>query len=102
MFNYFPGNYTWSSAFVQGLMAGGQLGEIHRWLATLTNAEPDLDAWTEHGAGMAQQQEQLAAIDVKKTFWEDLKSDLEVVAQEWTLLPEKQAATALTGVITVA
>jgi chromosome segregation and condensation protein ScpB len=51
---------------------------------------------------MAQQQEQLAAIDVKKTFWEDLKSDLEVVAQEWTLLPEKQAATALTAVITVA
>lgn len=57
---------------------------------------------TEHGAGMAQQQEQLAAIDVKKTFWEDLKSDLEVVAQEWTLLLEKQAATALTAVITVA
>jgi chromosome segregation and condensation protein ScpB len=57
---------------------------------------------TEHGAGMAQQQEQLAAIDVKKTFWEDLKRDLEVVAQEWTLLLEKQAATALTAVITVA
>jgi hypothetical protein len=35
-------------------------------------------------------------------FWEDLKSDLEVVAQESTLLLEKQAATALAAVVAVA
>lgn len=38
----------------------------------------------------------------RKTFWEDLKNDLEVVAQESTLLLEKQAATALSAVITAA
>jgi dienelactone hydrolase len=66
LFNYFPGNFTWSSAFVLGLMAGGQLGEMHRWLAPLTNAEPDVNAWNRAWADMAQQQEELAAMDVKE------------------------------------
>ena len=65
LFSYFEDNYSWSSAFVLGLMAGGQLGEMHRWLAPLRNSEPDVGAWGKAWAGMAQQQEDLAAVDVR-------------------------------------
>jgi hypothetical protein len=37
LFYYFPNNYTWSSAVMLCLMAGGQLGQIDRWLASLRN-----------------------------------------------------------------
>jgi hypothetical protein len=39
VFAYFPNNYTWSSAVMLCLMAGGQLGQIDRWLAPLGNAD---------------------------------------------------------------
>jgi hypothetical protein len=42
MFYYFPGNYRWSSAFTLALMAGGQLNQMHRWLAPLRDAGPEL------------------------------------------------------------
>jgi dienelactone hydrolase len=64
MFNYFPDNYAWSGTFVMGLMAGGQFGEMHRWLEPLRHAEPNLTRFNEAFAGMAQQQEDLAARDV--------------------------------------
>jgi hypothetical protein len=35
MFYYFPGNYTWSAAVALSMMAGGELGQIDRWLAPL-------------------------------------------------------------------
>jgi uncharacterized protein GlcG (DUF336 family) len=43
MFNYFPD--AWSSTVAMGLMAEGQLGEMHRWLEPLLDAEPDMDVW---------------------------------------------------------
>jgi dienelactone hydrolase len=66
MFTYFPGSYTYSSAFVLGLMAGGQFGEMHRWLAPLREAEPTPEAWNKALAGAADQQEKLAEVDVKE------------------------------------
>jgi hypothetical protein len=39
---------------------------------------------------------------VQRTFWETLNNSLDVVAQESTLLLEKQAATALSAVIAAA
>ncbi|MEV0128497.1 alpha/beta fold hydrolase [Dactylosporangium sp. NPDC050688] len=69
MFEYFPGNYAWSSAVNLALMAGGSLGDIHRWLQPLRAAdEPDLDAWASAWAAMAHQQELLAAEDVKAGY----------------------------------
>ena len=46
MFKYFPKNYTWSSAVLLSLTAGGQLGQIDRQLASLRDAEADPEAWT--------------------------------------------------------
>jgi dipeptidyl aminopeptidase/acylaminoacyl peptidase len=46
VFDYFPGNYVWSSAVMLSTMAGGELGQIDRQLAGLRGAEPDPDAWT--------------------------------------------------------
>jgi pimeloyl-ACP methyl ester carboxylesterase len=68
MFNYFQDNYTWSSAFVMGLMAGGQLGEMHRWLEPLRGVPPTLEAWAAAWNNMAKQQEQLAAADAKQGY----------------------------------
>jgi alpha-beta hydrolase superfamily lysophospholipase len=44
VFHYFPNNYTWSSAVMLSLMAGGQLGQIDRWLAPLRTGDPDVHA----------------------------------------------------------
>ena len=70
MFEYFPGNYTWSSAFNLALMAGGEVGEMHRWLAPLrdSDSEPDPAAWAAAWADMARQQEELAADDVNRGY----------------------------------
>jgi len=57
MFNYFPNNYTWSSAFYLALMAGGQFGEMERCLASLKDSEPNAQAWDSAWGAMAQQQE---------------------------------------------
>ena len=68
MFNYFPNNYAWSSTLVMGLMADGQFGEMHRWLEPLRNMEPDMEAWDKAWVGMAAQQEDLAATDLKAGY----------------------------------
>ncbi|MDA0637743.1 alpha/beta fold hydrolase [Nonomuraea sp. MCN248] len=65
MFYYFPDNYMWSSAFNLALMAGGSLGEMHRWLAPLRDGEPDAEAWGKAWEGMAGQQEEQAARDLQ-------------------------------------
>ncbi|MDB5577636.1 MAG: alpha/beta hydrolase [Bradyrhizobium sp.] len=68
MYFYFPGQYTWSAQFVMGLWAGGQFGEMHRWLAPLRDKEPDLDAWDQAWDGMANEQEEQAATDLGEGY----------------------------------
>jgi alpha-beta hydrolase superfamily lysophospholipase len=68
MFQYFPGNYPWSSAFNLALMAGGTLDDLDRWLSPLQGQEPDPDAWAKAWEGMAHQQEQLAERDLADGF----------------------------------
>jgi hypothetical protein len=68
MFNYFSDNYTWSSTVAMGLMSGGQFGEMHRWLEPLRDVEPDMRAWDMAWVGMAAQQEDLAAADLKEGY----------------------------------
>jgi dipeptidyl aminopeptidase/acylaminoacyl peptidase len=65
LFSYFPDNYMWSSAFNLALMAGASIGEMNRWLAPLREGEPDSAAWGEAWRGMAEQQEEQAAQDLK-------------------------------------
>ncbi len=64
MFQYFPDNYPWSSAFNLALMAGATLGDLHRSLAQLRDTDPDPDAWAKAWEHAAEQQEQLAEQDV--------------------------------------
>ena len=66
MFEYFPGNYRWSSSVMLSMMAGGQLGQIDRWLAPLREAEPDPGAWTKSWDGAGAQQEQQAKDDLRR------------------------------------
>lgn len=70
MFEYFPGNYTWSAAFHLALMAGGELGELHRGLAELRDKGDDVDDhdWAEAWAQMAFQQENLAGDDLRRGY----------------------------------
>jgi dipeptidyl aminopeptidase/acylaminoacyl peptidase len=71
MFYYFPANFMWSSAVNLSMMAGGELGQIDRWLAPLRDApeaEPDTDAWTKAWDGAAAQQEEHAADDLRHGF----------------------------------
>jgi hypothetical protein len=80
MFTYFPANFMWSSAVNLSLMAGGELGQIDRWLAPLRDgrggrdgrdgrdAEPDTDAWTKAWNSAAAEQEQHAADDLRRGF----------------------------------
>ncbi|KAH8890629.1 alpha/beta-hydrolase [Thozetella sp. PMI_491] len=63
MFYYFEDNYMWSSAVLLTLMAGGQLGQIDRWLAPLRDKKPDTTAWTRAWNAAARQQFELAAKD---------------------------------------
>lgn len=65
MFQYFPGNYPWSSAFNLALMAGGSLGDLDRWLGPLREGDPDNEAWGKAWEAMARQQEELAERDLK-------------------------------------
>ena len=64
VFQYFPGNYPWSSAFNLALMAGGTLGELDRYLSGLRDQEPDAAAWGAAWEAMAVQQEELAERDI--------------------------------------
>ena len=73
MFEYFPENYTWSSAVLLSLMAGGQLGQIDHSLAPLREAarnggKPDPHAWTAAWDSMASQQEAEAVVDADNGY----------------------------------
>jgi dipeptidyl aminopeptidase/acylaminoacyl peptidase len=68
VFYYFPNNYTWSSAVMLCLMAGGQLGQIDRWLAPLRNGDPDIHTWTTAWDNAAADQEAHAKEDLRQGF----------------------------------
>jgi dipeptidyl aminopeptidase/acylaminoacyl peptidase len=68
MFSYFPGNYMWSAAVLLSMMAGGELGQIDRWLGPLRDADPDPGAWTKAWDGAAAQQEEHAADDLRHGY----------------------------------
>lgn len=69
MFEFFPGNHAWSSSVNLALMAGGSLADMERRLGPLRDApDADLDAWAAAWAGMAHQQEELGAIDVRNGY----------------------------------
>ena len=68
MFNYFPNNYSWSSAVMLCIMAGGQLGQIDRWLAPLRNGQADIHAWTTAWDNAAADQEEHAEHDLRQGF----------------------------------
>jgi dienelactone hydrolase len=65
VFEYFPGNYAWSSAVNLALTAGGSIGDIHRWLEPLRQSgSTSAPAWSAAWSSMAYQQERLAADDL--------------------------------------
>ena len=68
MFYYFEANYMWSSAVALAMMAGGQLGQIDRFLAPLRKVEADTAEWTKAWDSMAEQQKELAAQDLEKGY----------------------------------
>jgi hypothetical protein len=68
VFHYFPDNYTWSSAVMLSIMAGGQLGQVDRWLAPLRNGESDIHAWTTAWDNAAADQEEHAEHDLRQGF----------------------------------
>jgi alpha-beta hydrolase superfamily lysophospholipase len=65
MFEYFPNNYTWSSAVNLALMAGGDLGQMDRFLKPLLQmSQASAEDWTNAWHDMGVQQTLLAAGDV--------------------------------------
>jgi dienelactone hydrolase len=68
VFAYFPNNYTWSSAVMLCIMAGGQLGQIDRWLAPLRVDDPDSHAWTTAWDNAAAEQNEYAKEDLRQGF----------------------------------
>lgn len=66
MFSYFPDNYMWSSGVNLSIMAGGQIGQIDRWLRSVDDG--DIDAWTKAFDSAAAQQEEHAADDLRRGF----------------------------------
>lgn len=66
MFSYFPDNYMWSSGVNLSIMAGGQLGQIDRWLRSVDDG--DTDAWTKAFDSAAAQQEEHASDDLRHGF----------------------------------
>jgi len=68
MFEYFPHNYTWSAAFALALMAGGQLGQMDRWLSPIRDSGPEPDAWTWAWDAMAKEQEEHGTRELASGF----------------------------------
>lgn len=68
MFEYFPGNYTWSAAFYLALMAGGQFGQMARGLARLREGAADAEAWDEAWGELASQDERQAELDLRDGY----------------------------------
>ena len=74
MFTYFPNNYMWSSAVNLCLSAGGQIGQIDRFLAPLRDSpmttSTDTPAWTKAWDAMAEQQETHAREDIQSEYFQ--------------------------------
>jgi pimeloyl-ACP methyl ester carboxylesterase len=70
MFTYFPNNYTWSSAVNLCISAGGQLGQIERFLAPLRDSPspPDAASWTHAWSALAASQVARAEDDVRSGY----------------------------------
>jgi hypothetical protein len=68
VFYYFPDNYTWSSAVMLSIMAGGQLGQIDRWQPPLRTGDPDVHAWTAAWDNAAAEQEEHAEEVLRQGF----------------------------------
>jgi Esterase FrsA-like len=68
VFQYFPDNYMWSSGLNLAMMAGGDLGQIDRWLSPLRQGDPDVDAWTKAWDSAGAQQEEHAIDDLRRGF----------------------------------
>jgi dipeptidyl aminopeptidase/acylaminoacyl peptidase len=70
MFTYFDENYMLSSAVNLCLSAGGQIGQIERFLGPLRSSStpPDSDTWARAWDAMALQQASLAERDVKNGY----------------------------------
>jgi alpha-beta hydrolase superfamily lysophospholipase len=68
MFQYFPGNARWSAGLILAIMAGGQLGQIDRWLSPLKDGKPDENDWAKAWDEAGYQQEREAAKDVAKGY----------------------------------
>jgi len=68
MFWYFEANYMWSSVVALAMMAGGQLGQIDRFLVPLRKVEGDTAEWTKAWDYMAEEQKELAAQDLEKGY----------------------------------
>jgi alpha-beta hydrolase superfamily lysophospholipase len=60
----------WSLAVSLCLTAGGQLGQIDRWLAPLRDQKPDPELWAKAWSSMAEQQNAHAADDVKNGYYQ--------------------------------
>ena len=93
MFTYFPNNYMWSSAVNLCLTAGGQIGQIDRFLAPLRDAGADADpmAWTKAWDSMAEQQNQYAAEDVRNGYYQSASARY-LRASTYHLTGERQTA----------
>jgi len=66
LFEYFPGNYAWSFSVNLAMMAGGSIGDMHRFLHGLhESGETATGPWADAWAAMGHQQEALAENDVK-------------------------------------
>ena len=87
-FQYFPGNYPWSSAFNLALMAGGTLGDVHRSLGPCRDAEPDGDAWAKAWEEAAEQQERLGPRRPGRGLEPERRS---TAAESVRLSPERRA-----------
>jgi dienelactone hydrolase len=70
MFTYFENNYTWSSAVNLVLMAGGDLGQIDRFLRPLKSQPATAEAWLQAWTSIAKHQENLAEKDSSRQFRE--------------------------------
>jgi dienelactone hydrolase len=90
VFEYFPGNYTWSAAFTLALMAGGQLNQMDRWLAPIRDLGVDPEAWTHAWDAMAQEQEELGLDELASGFLQ-AASARDIRAAIYYLTGERQA-----------
>jgi dipeptidyl aminopeptidase/acylaminoacyl peptidase len=70
MFSYLPNNYMWSSALNLALMAGGDLGQIDQWIASIRNEQGSEEYWTTAWDSMAEQQKKHAVEEEKNGYFQ--------------------------------